>query len=146
MSNFHQTIIVGHLGKDPEERAMPNGKAVANFSVAVTERWKNKDGDEQERTEWYNCAAFGRTAEIATEYLQKGSLVMVTGRMQTDKYEDKEGVTRYSVKLVVDKLVLMPRKGASEDDGDQRRSRGASQSRQREAPAAAESFDDDIPF
>lgn len=144
MSNFAQTIIVGYVGKDPDIRAMPSGKAVANFSIAVTERWTDKDGEKQERTEWYNCAAFDRTAEIVEKYVKKGSHLMVTGQQKTDKYEDKEGNTKYSVKTIVRQLVLMPKKGASSEEEEEapRRSRTAAKARDPEP----ENFDDDIPF
>src|SRR5919109_369349 len=89
---INKVIIIGHLGADPETRAMPSGTTVANIRVATTESWKDRSsGDQQERTEWHNIALFGRTAEIAAEYLRKGSQVYIEGRLRTRKWQDKQG-------------------------------------------------------
>jgi single-strand DNA-binding protein len=89
---------------------MPNGKPVTNFSLAVTERWKNKDGEQQEHTEWYRCSAFDRTAEIIDEYVRKGDQLLVVGKQRTNEYEDKDGNKRQSVQTIVDRVVLQPKK------------------------------------
>jgi single-strand DNA-binding protein len=144
MSNFAQTTLVGRLGKDPESRTMPNGKAVVNFSVAVSEKW-TKDGEKQERTEWYNCAAFDRTAEIISEYVRKGDLILVVGKQQTDKYE-KDGETKYAVKTIVRDVQLMPNNRRGESDDESGQQRRAAPARSRQEPTQAEDFSDDIPF
>lgn len=146
---YHQTIAIGNLGADPEEKTMPNGNSVCNFSVAASEKWGTGD-DRKEHTEWYRCTAFGRTAEIAAEYLKKGRPVTVIGRMRTEKWTDKEGVERYSTKLIVDRLVLMPsgersnNETRNEDRAERPAKKQADNSSQR--PAADGDFDDDIPF
>lgn len=142
---FHQTIVIGNVGKDPESRSMPNGRAVVNFSLAANENWRDKDGEKQQHTEWYNCSAFGKTAEVISEYVKKGNLLTVVGRQRTDKYEDKDGNTKYSVKLLVDSVKLMPRtERPSEEERPARTSRSAAKPRDEEP--AEEGFDDDIPF
>ena len=107
MSNdLNQCNFIGHLGKDPDVRYMPNGEAVANFSIAVGSQWKDKQGQKQESTEWVNITAFGKLGEICGQYLKKGSQVFVSGRMKTDKYE-KDGVERYSTKIVADRMQIL---------------------------------------
>ena len=98
---LNKCTFIGRLGKDVEMRYTPSGTAIANFSIAVSETWKDKaTGEKKEKTEWINCVAFGRTAEICGEYLTKGKQVYIEGKMQTDKYE-KDGVTKYSTKINV---------------------------------------------
>ncbi|AEK58747.1 single-strand binding protein [Acidithiobacillus caldus SM-1] len=91
MAGVNKTIHLGYLGKDPELRYTPSGKAVAHLSLATTETFKDRDGNKQERTEWHNIVLWGRTAEIAGEYLKKGSMAYIEGRLQTRKWTDKEG-------------------------------------------------------
>jgi single-strand DNA-binding protein len=162
MAGVNKAIILGNLGRDPEVRYMPSGDAVATFPIATTERYKDKDGNTQERTEWHNVTAFGRQAEIAGEYLHKGSQAFVEGRIRTEKYTDKEGVERYSTKIIVDRLTLVGGRRDDEGGGDSRgaqetanqsgRSGGAGSGGRngggssRQAPAPVEDFDDDIPF
>ena len=144
MSNFHQTIIVGHLGRDPEIRYMPSGDAVCNFSVAVTESWKSKDGEKKEQTTWYRCNAFSRLAEVCGEFLKKGSAVMVIGRMTTRKWE-KDGVERESWELRADSMKML---------GSRTDSQEAKPAQERQSPGQAgkmegkTDFDDlnEIPF
>lgn len=151
---FQQVIVIGYLGQDVEERATGNGTVVANFSVAASEKWKDKGGEQQEHTEWFRCTAFGRTAEIASEYLKKGYLVTVIGRMRTEKYEDKDGNERYSVKLIVGELKLMPNQRGEgspqrSSEREERPAQRGNQSRREEPPKRAPAdadFDDDIPF
>jgi len=102
MPNYQKTIVVGHMGKDPETRFMPNGDPVCNFSVAYTEKYSGK-----ESTTWFNCVAFKKTAEVAEQYLKKGNPVLVEGRIQEDEWTDKDGAKRRSWKLIVDRLQLM---------------------------------------
>lgn len=99
MPALNRVQLIGRLGKDPESKFTPTGKKVAHFSVAVSNRWKSRDGETKESTEWINVEAWGRLGEVCQEYLKKGSLVYVEGRLKTDKYEDK-GETRYFTKVV----------------------------------------------
>lgn len=137
MANFHQTIIAGHLGKDPEVRYLSSGDAVCNFSVAVTESWKGKDGEKKESTTWYRVNAFGKLAEICGEYLKKGSGVLVSGKMQSRKYE-KDGVEKESWELRADTMQML---GGKQDGGER-----PAQQRQNKATEHSNIPDDDIPF
>lgn len=129
-------IGIGNLGKDPEMRFMPDGKAVCNFSIAITEKYKDKSGEAKETTEWVNIALFGRLAEIGGEYLGKGSKVFIEGKMKTEKYS-KDGVDRYSTKIIGEKMEMLTSKTESEP----RQSRASAQ------PARSNNdMDDDIPF
>ena len=145
MAAFHQTIVLGNLGRDPEKKYLPSGDAVCNFSVAVTEKWKDKSGEQKEQTTWYRVNAFSRLAEICGEYLRKGSQVMITGRMQSRKWTDKDGAERESWELRADSMQMV---GGKSEGGD---SSGGGSSQP--APAArpptkppAQSIDYDIPF
>ena len=108
--SVNKVILIGHVGKDPEIRATASGMQVANFSVATSERSKDKT----EKTEWHNIVMFDRQAEIAGQYLRKGSLVYLEGKLQTEKYTDKEGVDRYSTKVVANQMTMLGNKGESE--------------------------------
>jgi single-strand DNA-binding protein len=99
MPALNRVQLIGRLGKDPESKFTPAGKQVSHFSVAVSERWKNRDGESKEYTEWVNIEAWGRLGEVCQEYLKKGSLAYIEGRLKTDKYEDK-GETKYFTKVV----------------------------------------------
>ena len=140
---FHQTLVLGYMGKDPEVRYLPSGNAVVEFSVATTEKWKDKNsGDQREHTEWYNCRAFGKLAEIIGEYRKKGDLVLCEGKLRTDQWEDEGGTKHYRTKLNVQNMRGMPKSGGRSQDGGQRQG-------QERAPAQGdmgEDFDDDIPF
>ena len=105
-SDLNQCNFIGRLPRDPDVRYMPNGEAVANFSIAVGSQWKDKQGQKQESTEWVNITAFGKLGEICGQYLKKGSQVFISGRMKTDKYE-KDGVERYSTKIVADRMQML---------------------------------------
>lgn len=106
-------IGIGNLGRDPEMRFMPDGKAVCNFSIAISERYKDKSGESKEVTEWVNIAFFGKLAEIAGEYLKKGSKVYIEGKMKTEKYS-KDGVDRYTTKIIGDKMEMLSGKTEGE--------------------------------
>lgn len=106
MASYQQTTIVGNLGKDPEQKFLPSGDAVTNFSVAVTEKWK-KDGEQKEQTTWFRVNAFGKLAEICVQYLTKGSGVLVVGKMQCRKWKDKEGQDRESWELRADSVQML---------------------------------------
>jgi single-strand DNA-binding protein len=127
-------IGIGNLGKDPEMRFMPDGKAVCNFSIAISEKYKDKSGESKEVTEWVNVALFGKLAEIAGEYLKKGSKVYVEGKMKTEKYS-KDGIDRHTTKIIGEKMEMLNSKSESADTP-------------RAQTKVAETFemDDDIPF
>jgi single-strand DNA-binding protein len=115
MASVNKVILIGNLGRDPEVRYMPSGDAVANISIATTETWKDKNGEKQEKTEWHRVAMFGKTAEIAGEYLKKGSQVYIEGRLETRKWTDKEGQERYTTEIRADRMQMLgSRSGGSE--------------------------------
>ena len=113
MPALNRVQLIGYLGKDPEGKFTPTGKKVAQFSVAISNRWKSRDGEAKEFTEWVNIEAWGRLGEICQEYLKKGSLVFVEGRLKTDRYEEK-GENRYFTKVVALSLQFLDRKPAEE--------------------------------
>src|SRR5215203_6220823 len=113
MPALNRVQLIGRLGKDPESKFTPTGKKVAHFSIAVSNRWKSRDGETKESTEWINVEAWGRLAEVCQEYLKKGSLVYVEGRLKTDKYEDK-GETKFYTKVVALTMQMLDRKPAEE--------------------------------
>jgi single-strand DNA-binding protein len=119
MASVNKAILLGNLGRDPEMRYAPSGDAIANFSIATTETWKDKSGQKQERTEWHRLTAFGKLAEIAGEYLKKGSSVYVEGRIQSDKYTDKEGNEKVSYGVVIDKLQMLGGKPSGQSESPQ---------------------------
>jgi len=114
MPALNRVQLIGRLGKDPETRFTPNGKKVANFSLAVGERWKTTGGEAKENTEWFNIEAWGRLGEICQQYLQKGRLVFIEGRLKTDRYEDKGGETKYFTKVVALMMQMLDRKPEEE--------------------------------
>jgi single-strand DNA-binding protein len=146
----NKVIIVGNLGKDPETRYMPSGSAVTNLRVATTESWKDKQsGEQQERTEWHAVAMFGRLAEIAAEYLRKGSQVYIEGKLRTRKWQDKEGKDRYTTEIVADEMQMLGSRsgagaGAPPAGGGQRAAAAVNDSDGGSGPPG--DFDDDIPF
>ena len=108
----NKVILIGHLGADPESRAMPSGSSVANLRIATTESWRDKQsGEQQERTEWHRVALFGRLAEIASEYLRKGSQVYIEGSLRTRKWQDKQGNERYSTEIVGNEMQMLGGRG-----------------------------------
>jgi single-strand DNA-binding protein len=112
MSGINKVILIGNLGKDPETRYMPSGKAATNFSIATSERFKDREtGEPQERTEWHRIATFDRLAEISAEYLKKGSKVYIEGRLRTRKWQDKEGKDRYSTEIIADQMQMLDSRG-----------------------------------
>ena len=113
MPTLNRVQLIGRLGKDPESKFTPNGNKVAHFSLAVSNRWKDKSGEAKESTEWVNIEAWGRLGEVCQEYLKKGSLVYLEGRLKTDKYEDK-GETKYFTKVVVLTLQFLDKRPAEE--------------------------------
>jgi single-strand DNA-binding protein len=140
MGSVNKVILVGNLGRDAELRYTPGGAAVAKFSLATTEKWTDKSGTLQERTEWHNIDLWGKQAETLTEYLRKGKQVYVEGRLQTDEYTDKEGLKRKSTKVRCDRVVLLGggRPGATD--------RGESGGHAAPTESPEPLTDDDIPF
>jgi len=114
---LNKVQIIGRLGNDPETRYAQSGSAVTSISVATSEKWKDKDGQQQERTEWHRVTFFGKLAEIAAEYLKKGSLVYVEGPLRTEKYTDKEGVEKYSTTIIGNEMKMLSSRGDSEGAG-----------------------------
>ncbi|HUA27196.1 MAG TPA: single-stranded DNA-binding protein [Steroidobacteraceae bacterium] len=162
----NKVILIGHLGADPESRAMPSGSSVANLRIATTESWRDKQsGEQQERTEWHRVALFGRLAEIATEYLRKGSQVYIEGSLRTRKWQDKQGNERYSTEIVGNEMQMLGGRGGggggasggAGGGGGSGGGGGAPREPMPEYPGSTggggggssgerEDFDDDIPF
>jgi len=111
MSSVNKVILIGNLGRDPELRYTQTGQAVANFSLATTDRFSSKDGDKQERTEWHRIVAWGRTAEICAQYLAKGRSVYVEGRLQTNEWEDKDGQKKRTTEIVAQSVQFLGSRG-----------------------------------
>jgi single-strand DNA-binding protein len=150
----NKVILVGNLGRDPETRYMPSGSAVTNLRVATSEQWKDKTtGENQERTEWHAVAMFGRLAEIAAEYLRKGSKVYIEGKLRTRKWQDKtDGKDRYTTEIIADEMQMLDSKGGGGSMPAGEAPRRASASAVADADTGAGGappsgdFDDDIPF
>ncbi|MCG6975039.1 MAG: single-stranded DNA-binding protein [Acidiferrobacterales bacterium] len=145
----NKVILVGHLGKDPEVRYAPSGQAIANVTIATSDSWKDKNtGEKQERTEWHRVVFFSRLAEIVGEYLKKGSQVYVEGRLQTRKWQDKDGNDRYTTEIVANEMQMLGSRqggGMPSEEFNQDNSQAA-QPAAAAASAGAGDFDDDIPF
>ena len=153
MASVNKVIVVGNLGKDPETRYVPSGDAVTNITVATTDTWKDKaTGEKKESTEWHRIAFFGKLAEIAGQYLKKGSQVYVEGKLRTRKWQDKDGQDRYTTEIIADQMQMLgSRQGAGEAPMRERESSAPSSNQASAAkkPAPASNFgdmDDDIPF
>ncbi len=149
MASINKVILIGNLGRDPETRYTTDGAAVANVTLATTDVWKDKAGEKQERTEWHRVVFFGRLAEIAGEYLKKGSPVYVEGRLQTRKWTDKEGQERYTTEIVAsDMKMLGSRSGGSEPATREREPAAATAGGrpEKKGGGAFDDMDDDIPF
>lgn len=152
--SINKAILVGNVGKDPEVKFLPSGSAVANFTLATSERFKDKSGEFQERTEWHNLTAYQRLAEIVRDYVKKGSKLYVEGRIQTRSWDDKETQKKiYRTEIVVNDLVLLSGRGEGESGGGYSRSGSSSGSFDQRPPAHADDLvqsteitDDDIPF
>jgi single-strand DNA-binding protein len=151
MASVNKVILVGNLGKDPEVRYMPNGEAVCNFSIATTDTWKDKAGAKQERTEWHSIVMYRKLAEIAGEYLKKGSAVYVEGRLQTRKWQTKEGQDRYTTEIISDQMQMLggkPNAGIDDSNNDYDQTPPADAPAKPAAPGGNnfDDFEDDIPF
>ncbi len=148
----NKVILIGNLGRDPEVRYSPNGQAIANVTIATSESWKDKNsGEKQERTEWHRVVFFGRLAEIAGEYLKKGAQVYIEGRLQTRKWQDKEGQDRYTTEIVATEMQMLGLRGTAgvptdvNHDMPEAVAARAVPARSATAQGGAD-FDDDIPF
>lgn len=157
MASVNKVIIVGNLGRDPETRYMPSGDAMTNIAVATTDKWKDKaTGEQKEATEWHRIAFFGKLAEIAGQYLKKGSQVYIEGKLRTRKWTDKDGIEKYSTEIIADSMQMLGSRqgmGGGSAAMDESGFSGASASRPastsrapaRQAPNLSD-MDDDIPF
>lgn len=130
----NKVILVGNIGQDPEVRYMPNGNAVANLSLATSESWKDQSGQLQERTEWHRLTMYRRLAEIAGEYLKKGSQIYVEGKLQTRKWQDQQGQDKYTTEIIVDQMQMLGGRGGQSEGGFQ------GQQQQRPAPPQNQGF------
>lgn len=108
--SVNKIVLVGHLGADPESRFTPSGVAVSTFNMATNESWKNKEGEYEDRTEWHRIVLYGKAAETASEYMKKGQLAYVEGRIRTRSWEDKDGMTRYTTEVLGDRFTMLGRK------------------------------------
>ena len=154
----NKVILIGNLGKDPETRYMPSGSAVTNLTLATSESWKDKQtGENQERTEWHKVAMFGKLAEIAAEYLRKGSQVYIEGKLRTRKWQDKEGKDRWTTEIVADEMNMLGGKGGGASagasapgsaaaSGGSGGGSGSGRAAVNDSGAPPGDFDDDIPF
>ena len=150
MASVNKVIVVGNLGRDPETRFLPDGKAVCNFSVATTDKWTDKATNEKkEATEWHRISSFGRLAEICGEYLKKGSQVYIEGKLRTRKWQDKEGQDRYSTEIIAETMQMLGSRSGM-GGGEPRETRepsAAGESTPAKKPAGQfQDMDDDIPF
>ena len=169
MASVNKVIIVGNLGRDPEVRYMPSGDAVANIAVATTDKWKDKQsGEQKEQTEWHRVSFFGKLAEIAGQYLAKGSQVYIEGKLQTRKYTDKDGVEKFATEIRADTMQMLGsrqggdggQQGGAPRQSNQQAPQGGNAPQQRQAapqqrqaprqqqpaPSGFDDMDDDIPF
>ena len=140
---INKVIIVGNLGADPDSRAMPSGNAVTNISVATSESWNDREtGEKQEKTEWHRVVFFNRLAEIAAQYLKKGSQVYVEGKLQTRKWEDKEGNERWTTEVVANQMQML----GDRMNNDMSNDNASSSQSSSDNDFSTDEFDDDIPF
>ncbi len=145
MASVNKVILVGRLGKDPEIRSIPSGTSVAKFSIATDERYTDRNGEKQERTEWHNITAWGKLAEICGQYLRKGKLVYVEGSIRTDSWDDKEtGQKRYRTEIVANQMQMLDRKGDENGGGAYTGARRNTETATETATQVEE--DDEVPF
>lgn len=146
---LNKAQIIGRVGKDPEVRYLPSGEAVANFSLATSEKWKDKaTGEPREETEWHRISTFGRLAEIVGEYVKKGALVYIDGKIKTRKYTDKDGSEKYSVEIRANEMKMLSGRENNQGGAPAQQQRPATTQQRQSAPAPSgfEDMDDDIPF
>lgn len=149
----NKVILIGNLGQDPEVKYMPNGNAVANVTIATSESWKDKNtGEQVDKTEWHRVVFFRRLAEIVGEYLKKGSKVYIEGKLQTRKWQDKNGADHWTTEVIANEMQMLDSRGGGSSDFNQSQGAAPSQSAPQSAPSQAapapvnNDFDDDIPF
>ena len=140
---LNQVQLIGRLGRDPEVRYMPNGEAVCNFSIATSENWKDANGQKQERTEWHNITMYRKLAEIAGQYLKKGALVFVQGKIQSRKYVDKNGIERTAYEIICDSMKML---GDTSGGAQQQTTPPPPPQRQAQAKQPVQPVEDDVPF
>jgi single-strand DNA-binding protein len=144
--SVNKVILVGRLGRDPEIRSTPSGTTVAKFSIATDERYTDKSGEKQERTEWHNIVAWSKLAEICGQYLKKGKLVYIEGSLRTDSWDDKEtGQKKYRTEIVANTMQMLDRRGDDEGGGGSYAGAGARKS-SGSAPGAGSDDDEEVPF
>ena len=142
--SVNKAILIGRLGRDPEVRYTPNGEAVANFSIATDEQWKDKNGERQTRTEWHNITLYRKLGEIAGQYLRKGSLVYIEGRIQSRKYTGKDGVERTAYEIIGNEMKML---GSKSENASGQESQNQAPPRKQESRAApGDDISNDIPF
>ena len=141
MAGVNKVILVGNLGKDPEVRYLDNGVAVANFSLATTENYKNKEGERVSQTEWHNIVLWRGLAEVAEKWLKKGSSIYIEGKIRTRKWEDKEGNSRYTTEILGDNMTMLGGKPVSESPVNLN-----TESPKKSNDDSASQLDDDLPF
>lgn len=141
MASVNKAIVLGNIGRDPEVRYSASGSAVCNLSIATTRKWKSKDGEAQEETEWHRVVLYDRLAEVADEYLGKGSAVYVEGRLKTRKWQDKDGIDRYTTEIVGEHMQMLGGR-----DSAQTAQKPAAQKPAAKKADSFDSMDDDIPF
>ena len=156
--SVNQVILIGRLGRDPEVRYLPNGEAVANFGLATSENWKDRNGEKQERTEWHNIVMYRKQAEIAGQYLKKGAQVYITGRIQSRKYTGKDGIERTAYEIIAGEMKMLGSKqdGSHSEASDTKPAPPAKPTANQYAQAkgagrapstkVVDDLDDDIPF
>ena len=143
--SLNKVILIGRLGRDPETRYMPNGDAVCNFSIATSENWKDQSGQKKERAEWHNITMYRKLAEIAAQYLKKGSLVYLEGKIQSRKYTGKDGIERTAYEIVCSEMKMLGGR-AEGGEGQQHTPPPPPARQQPAAPIPKDDIDDDIPF
>lgn len=143
MSNLNRVSLIGRIGKDPEIRHLQSGAAVANLSLATSEKWKDKSsGEQKEATEWHRCVFFDRLAEVVGEYAKKGTLIYVEGKLKTRKWTDKDGIEKYTTEIHCHEMKLL---SSRQEGGEQREERPRQEAKPKAAPVSTLE-DDDIPF
>lgn len=142
--SVNKVILIGRLGADPETRYMQNGDAVTNINLATTETWKNQNGEKQEKTEWHRCTFYRKLAEIAGEYLKKGVLVYIEGKLETRKWNDKNGIDRYTTGIIVEDMEMLGGKPTGQNNATTSQPNNQSSKQPQQSQGGFD--DDDIPF
>jgi len=143
MASVNKAIVLGNVGQDPEIRYTANGDAVCSFSIATTDRWKDKDGQQQNRTEWHNIVMYRKLAEIAGEYVRKGSSIYIEGRIQTRKWQTKDGQDRYTTEIIADTMQMLGnRQNGERSQSQDRKPHGA----ETQGGDVFDDFGEDVPF